>query len=85
MRLCNIHAHLIHGYIDLERHEALRRKCGSVNNITITNSITILNWPSKSPDLNPIENSWGLLVRMVYANGKQFNNRDDIKAEIIKQ
>ena len=28
MRLCNIHSHAIHGYVDLEKHELLRRKCG---------------------------------------------------------
>jgi len=34
MRLCNIHTYAIHGYIDLERHELLRRKCGVFTNKT---------------------------------------------------
>jgi len=32
MRLCDIHTYAIHEYIDLERHELLRRKCGVFTN-----------------------------------------------------
>jgi predicted transcriptional regulator len=41
-------------------------------------NIKVMNWPSISPDLNPIENLWGLLVHKVYANGRQFNNIKDL-------
>ena len=39
------------------------------------NNINVIDWPAYSPDLNPIENVWIILVRMVYANGKQYNMR----------
>ncbi|CAD6196522.1 unnamed protein product [Caenorhabditis auriculariae] len=38
-----------------------------------------LEWPAVSPDLNPIENLWGLLARRVYRNGRQFNTIQDLK------
>ncbi|OXA39388.1 Transposable element Tc3 transposase [Folsomia candida] len=44
--------------------------------------IRVLDWPSKSPDLNPIENFWGILVREVYKNGKQYDNVNQLKTAI---
>jgi transposase len=41
-----------------------------------------IDWSSKSPDLNPIENVWGYLTRRVYAAGKQYHNTDDLKKAI---
>jgi DDE superfamily endonuclease/Tc3 transposase len=39
-------------------------------------------WPAKSPDLSPIENLWGDLVRSVYANGRQYTAKADLKQAI---
>ncbi|CAF2149472.1 unnamed protein product [Rotaria magnacalcarata] len=44
----------------------------------------VLPWPSLSPDLNPIENLWGILARMVYAEGKQFRTKEQLKTAILK-
>lgn len=39
-------------------------------------------WPAFSPDLNPIENLWGELSRMVYGDGKVYDDIDSLKKSI---
>lgn len=45
-------------------------------------NLDILEWPAKSPDLNPIENAWGHLTRQVYKHGKQYQRTEDLKIAI---
>ncbi len=47
-------------------------------------NIPLLNWPACSPDCNPIENLWGILVRRVYAHNRQFLTVCDLKAAILE-
>ena len=42
----------------------------------------MLDWPSKSPDLSPIENLWSIVSRQVYANGTQFEGVSELKDEL---
>lgn len=39
--------------------------------------VTLIPWPSKSPDLNPIENLWGLMVQM-------WDNRNERTQEALQ-
>lgn len=45
--------------------------------------INAIEWPARSPDLNPIENLWGIIVRTVYRDGRQYQNRNDLKSAIL--
>lgn len=55
----------------------------STKNWLANNNIQTINWPSRSPDLNPIENIWGIMVRRVYIQGKQYNSIPDLKNAIL--
>lgn len=41
-------------------------------------------WPSKSPDMNIIENLWSILAREVYKNGRQYASKAELKASIVE-
>ncbi len=42
--------------------------------------VTLLDWPANSPDLNPIENLWGIVKRKL--SDTRPNNADDLKTPI---
>ena len=42
-----------------------------------------MNWLPLSPDLNPVENLWADMSRMIYRDGKQFNNIQDLHSAIL--
>lgn len=44
--------------------------------------IATIDWPPCSPDLNPVENLWGMIVRDVYAGNKQYDIVDELKNAI---
>ncbi|GBN13547.1 hypothetical protein AVEN_245187-1 [Araneus ventricosus] len=44
----------------------------AMKNYLNSKNVTVLDWPPMSPDLNPIENEWGIMSWKVYENGGQF-------------
>ena len=44
----------------------------------------MLKFLTMSPDLNPIENLWGIMSRRVYKNKRQFENIETLKSWIKK-
>lgn len=48
-------------------------------------NIPLLQWPVISPDLNPIEDLWGILSGKVYKNGRQFETAKELKIAIEQE
>lgn len=48
-------------------------------------NIRLLDWPAHSPDLNPIENIWGIMTRRVYEGNKCFHTTDELKTAILNE
>lgn len=38
----------------------------------------LMAWPANSPDLNPIENLWAIVKRRIYAEGRQFQSKQQL-------
>ncbi len=46
----------------------------------VDHGVTVLDWPANSPDLNPIENLWGIVKRKM--RDTRPNNADELKATV---
>ena len=49
------------------------------------NNITTMDWPSKSPDLSPIENAWDYLDRKVKARANIPSNIAELKQALTQE
>ena len=49
------------------------------------NNISLLEWLPCSPDCNPIQNLWGILVQRMYAQGQKYCTIDTLKRKIQQE
>ncbi|GBL82538.1 Transposable element Tc3 transposase [Araneus ventricosus] len=54
----------------------------ATKNYLNSKNVTVLEWPLMRPDLNPIENVWGIMSWKVYENGGQFYSVNALKTAI---
>jgi transposase len=45
--------------------------------------VEVLDWPARSPDLNPIENLWATMARRVYGDGKQYDDMNELRQAVL--
>lgn len=65
-----------------QQDNALIHTAKVVNEWFLHNNIRTIQWPANSPDLNIMENLWGILSREVYSGGKQYCNINELRIAI---
>lgn len=77
-------AHLIYGTeFEFQQDNASIHTSRETREFFSEMGLNVMSWPALSPDLNPIENLWGVMVRLVYENGRQFETREELKRAIL--
>lgn len=70
-------------YLFMQNNASVHRSASTLQYLA-QNKIAVFRWPACSPDLNPIENLWGLLVRSVYPDNKQYATVNELKDAILR-
>ncbi len=52
--------------------------CRHTRDFLENREIRVLPWPLQSPDLNPIENLWGIMSKVVYKDGKTYHTIEEL-------
>uniref|UniRef100_A0A8R1IMA1 HTH_Tnp_Tc3_1 domain-containing protein n=1 Tax=Caenorhabditis japonica TaxID=281687 RepID=A0A8R1IMA1_CAEJA len=68
----------------LQKDNAAIHKSSSIMNWFSTKKIKVLALPADTPDLNLIENVWGLFAQAVYGHGKKFQTVAELKDAMKK-
>lgn len=71
------------GQIIFQEDNCRVHKARIVNDFWKNTGIRVLEWPSKSPDLNITEDIWKVISDSIY-DGRQFNNTSELTAAIQK-
>lgn len=72
------------GYFFQQDNASIHTSDSTVSYLREIKDLTILPWPSRSPDLNPIENLWGVLAKRVYSHGKQYLTLNELEDAVYQ-
>lgn len=70
-------------YLFMQDNASIHRSASTMEYLA-HHEIAVFGWPACSPDLNPIENLWGLMARDVYRNNRQYATVDELKTAILE-
>ena len=75
----------VHPDMTLQHDNATSHTAHSLRDFLQDRNVSVLSWPAKSPDLNPIEHIWDLLDRRVRARAISPRNVRELAGAFVEE